>query len=74
MSLMQLPAPNTSAKVIVSIREALLLFELCIHQLHGRAAQGHLLFIHKNRRAFQTRKCDDACLLKTQISRSSDFL
>ena len=30
MSLMQLPAPNTSAKVIVSIRYAVLLFKLCM--------------------------------------------
>ena len=34
MSLMQMPAPNSSAKVIVSIRYASLLFQLCM-QPHG---------------------------------------
>ena len=40
MSLMELAAPNTSANFIVSIRYALLLFELC-----SRTA-GLLLSIH----------------------------
>ena len=43
MSVMQLPAPNTSAKVIVSFRYALLLFELCMQPNAGR---GRWLVIH----------------------------
>ena len=38
MSLMQLPAPNTSAKVTVIILEALLLCELCSYALISRMA------------------------------------
>ena len=36
MSVMQLPAPNFSAKVIVSIREALLLYEYHAFISHTR--------------------------------------
>ena len=75
MSLMQMPALNISAKVTVSIREALLLYEpTCIHQPH---ALGRLLFIHIHHYKGGLFKLENAttlsCLLKTQISRSSEF-
>ena len=64
MSLMELPAPNISAKVIVSIRYATAISVM--HSAKPRPAPlaySHSLFTIV-RRAFQTRKCDDTCLLK----------
>ena len=59
MSLVQLLAPNTSAKVIVIIRKALLLCELCSYALiSGMAVPCSVVYCSFTftivRRAFQT--------------------
>ena len=69
MSVMQLPAPNFSAKVIVSIREALLLYEYQAFISHTLHALGRLLFIYKGGLFKLENATTLSCLLKTQISR-----
>ena len=65
MSLMQLPAPITSAKVIVSFRYAT---GYCYVSYSAKSRPySHSLFTIV-RRAFQTRKCDDTCLLKLKYA------
>ena len=63
---MQLPAPNFSAKVIVSIREALLLYEYHAFISHTRWV---LLFIYKGGLFKLENATTLSFLLKTQISR-----
>lgn len=68
MSVMQLPAPNFSAKVIVSIREALLLHAVwipCIHQPHALGSAVH----YKGGQFKLENATTLSCLLKTLISR-----
>ena len=75
MSVMQLPAPNFSAKVIVSIREALLLYEYHAFISHTRwVVCCSFTFTIIIGGLFKLENATTlSCLLKTQISRSSDL-
>ena len=72
---MQLPAPNISAKVIVSIREALLLYELhaFISHTHWVVCCSFTFTIIGGLFKLENAKTLSCCLRKTQISRLSDL-
>ena len=71
---MQLPAPNISAKVIVSIREALLLYELhaFISHTHWVVCCSFTFTIIGGLFKLENAKTL-SCLLKSQISRLIDL-
>ena len=73
---MQLPAPNISAKVIVRIREALLLFESLhafISHTHWVVCCSFTFTIIGGLFKLENAKTLSYCLRKTQISRLSDL-
>ena len=72
---MQLPSPNISAKVIVSIREALLLYELhaFISHTHWVVCCSFTFTIIGGLFKLENAKTLSYCVRKTQIRRLSDL-